>query len=110
MTASQSSTLQMSEIPLLKIREMPHEQRPREKLAKHGFSALSDPELIALLLDSGIKGKNVVEVGRELLKKYGSLTGISRCTASELRKVRGIGPVKASHLEAAFQLGRRLVR
>ena len=64
----------------LKIREMPQEERPREKLAAHGASALSDPELIAILLRTGIVGKNAVEVGRELLKKYGSLRGLSRCS------------------------------
>jgi len=54
--------------PTLKIREMPQEERPREKLAARGASALTDPELIAILLRTGITGKNAVEVGRDLLK------------------------------------------
>jgi DNA repair protein RadC len=94
----------------LKIREMPPDERPREKLAKHGASALTDPELLAILLRTGVSGKNVVEVGRELLKRYGSLEGLSRCTVDELSAIRGIGPAKALHLVAAFGLGKRLAQ
>ncbi len=63
----------------LKIREMPREERPREKLAARGASALSDPELIAILLRTGVPGANAIEVARELLNEYGSLRGLSRC-------------------------------
>ncbi len=92
----------------LKIREMPQDQRPREKLLVHGVSALSDPELIAILLRTGLRGANAVEVGRQLLEKYKSLTGISRCSVNELRKIPGIGQTKALELVAAFGLGQRL--
>jgi DNA repair protein RadC len=88
----------------LKIREMPQNERPREKLAAHGASALTDPELIAILLRTGVEGKNAVEVGRELLEKYGSLTGLSRCTIDELSKIRGVGSTKALQLVAPFKL------
>src|SRR5436853_7728728 len=94
----------------VKIREMPQEERPREKLAAHGASALTDPELIAILLRTGVAGKNAVEVGRELLKKHGSLRGLSRCTVDELRKIRGVGFTKAVQLAAAFDLGRRIAQ
>jgi DNA repair protein RadC len=87
---------------------MPLEERPREKLAKHGPAALTDPELIAILLRTGVAGKNAVEVARELLEKYGSLTGLSRCTRDELSKIRGVGPTKAVQLVAAFTLGQRM--
>ena len=83
----------------LKIREMPREERPREKLVAHGTSALTDPELIAILLRTGVPGANAIEVARKLLKDYGSLAGI-----------RGIGPAKAVQLVAAFGLGQRLAR
>src|SRR5438105_15537190 len=86
---------------------MPQEGRPREKLAAHGASALTDPELIAILLRTGMTGKNAVEVGRELLKEYGSLRGLSRCTVDELKKIRGIGFAEAVQLAAAFDLGDR---
>ena len=94
----------------VKIREMPQEERPREKLAAHGASTLTDPELIAILLRTGMTGKNAVEVGRDLLKEYGSLRGLSRCTVDELKKVRGVGFTKAVQLAAAFDLGNRLAR
>jgi len=93
-----------------KIREMPEDERPREKLARRGPGALNDSELIAILLRTGIKGANAIEVGRELLKKYGSLRGLSRCSVDELRKVPGVGPTKAVQLAAAFDLGNRLAR
>jgi len=94
----------------LKIREMPQDERPREKLLARGVSALSDPELIAILLRTGLRGANAVEVGRQLLEKYKSLTGISRCSVKELRKIPGIGQTKALELVAAFGLGERLAR
>src|SRR5207302_9961046 len=94
----------------LKIREMPQEERPRENLAAHGASALSDAELVAILLRTGVTGKNVVDLARELLQKFGSFTELSRCSIDELKKIRGIKRDKALHLVAAFQLGQRLTR
>jgi DNA repair protein RadC len=94
----------------LKIREMPQDERPREKLATHGAAALTDPELIAILLRTGVVGKNVVDVARELLQKYGSLGELSRCSVDELSKIRGVGFAKAVQLVAAFGLGQRLAR
>src|SRR5437764_13894065 len=94
----------------LKIHQMPREERPREKLAAHGPSALSNPELIAILLRTGVVGANAIEVGRELLEKYGSLGGLSRCSVDELAKVRGVGFTKAVQLAAASGMGQRLAR
>jgi DNA repair protein RadC len=94
----------------LKIREMPQDERPREKLAANGPAALSDPELIAILLRTGIAGANAIEVARELLKQFGSLSGLSRCNVDELAKIRGVGFAKAVQLVAAFGLGQRLAR
>ncbi len=94
----------------LKIREMPQDVRPREKLAAHGAAVLTDPELIAILLRTGIPGANAIEVARKLLKGYGSLSGLSRCTVDELSKMRGVGFAKAVQLVAAFGLGQRLAR
>ena len=97
-----------SRVPSLKISEMPEGERPREKLLARGANALIDPELIALLLGTGVPGANAIAVARQLLEKYKSLSGLSRCTVDELREIRGIGEAKAIHLVAAFQLGRRL--
>jgi DNA repair protein RadC len=97
-------------MPQLNIREMPEDERPREKLAAHGAAALTDPELIAILLRTGVAGKNVFEVARHLLKEFGSLGGLSRCTVDELGRIRGVGFAKAVQLVAAFGLGQRLAR
>jgi DNA repair protein RadC len=94
----------------LKIREMPQDERPREKLAAHGADALTDPELIAILLRTGIPGANAIELARKLLKDYGSLSGLSRCSVHELAPRPGIGLAKATQLVAAFGLGQRLAR
>ena len=97
-------------MPHLKIQEMSDDERPREKLAAHGAQALSDAELIAILLRTGVSGANAVEVARQLLEKYGSLTGLSRCSLDELSKIKGVKFTKAVQLVAAFGLGDRLAR
>ena len=94
----------------LTIREMPADERPREKLLAHGVSALSNAELIGILLRTGRVGANVVDVARELIQKYGSLRELSRCSVDELSQIPGIKKDKAAHVAAAFALGERLAR
>ena len=94
-------------MPQLKIREMPQDERPREKLLARGADALSNAELIAILLRTGRRGMNVVDVARELLYKYKSFAELSRCSVKELSEIKGIGPAKALELVAAFNLGKR---
>ena len=94
----------------LKIRELPEDERPREKLASRGPDALTNAELIAILLRTGVPGTNVVEVARQLLSEYKSLTELSRCSVEQLAEIKGIGPTKAQELVAAFNLGARLAR
>ncbi|HEY4282262.1 MAG TPA: DNA repair protein RadC [Chthoniobacterales bacterium] len=94
----------------LTIREMPADERPREKLLAHGVNALSDAELIGILLRTGRVGANVVDVARELIQKYGSLRELSRCSVHELSQISGIKKDKAAHVAAAFGLGERLAR
>ena len=79
-----------------KIREMPQSERPREKLLGRGAAALTDSELVAILLRTGLPGANAVEVARQLLERYGSLSGLSRCTVKEIASIRGIGAARAS--------------
>ena len=93
-----------------RIREMPEDERPREKLAAHGPSALSDAELIAILLRTGKIGANAIDVARDLLKRHGSLRELSRCSVDELARIAGVGFAKAVQLAAAFDLGNRLAR
>lgn len=95
---------------MLKIREMPQNDRPREKLMTRGASALTDAELLAILLRTGLPGANAVEVAAQLLERYGSLGALSRCTVEEISEIPGIGQAKGLHLVAAFQLGHRLAR
>lgn len=87
---------------------MPEDQRPRERLTRHGASALSDSELIAVLLRTGIQGANAVDVAQQLLAKHGSIAALSRCSVKQLATIKGVGPAKALHLVAAFGLGNRL--
>ncbi|HEY2800093.1 MAG TPA: DNA repair protein RadC [Chthoniobacterales bacterium] len=94
----------------LKIRELPVDDRPREKLASRGASALSDAELIAILLRTGVEGANAIEVARQLIEEYGSLGALSRCSVRELAKIKGVGAAKGAQLAAAFGLGHRLAR
>jgi len=92
------------------IHELPPEDRPREKLALRGADALSDSELIAILLRTGMQGANAIDVARQLLARFGSLGGLARCSVKELAGIKGIGPAKAVQLAAAFGLGARLAR
>lgn len=94
----------------LTIHELPEDERPREKLIALGAAGLSDSELIAILLRTGMKGASAIDIGRELVIKFGSLGGLARCSVPELAKVKGIGPAKAVQLAAAFGLASRLAR
>jgi DNA repair protein RadC len=93
----------------LRIRELPQDDRPREKLARHGGAALTDSELIAILLRTGMKGTNVIELARQLIAKFGTLAALQRASVRELR-MKGISLAKATQLAAAFELGNRLAR
>lgn len=95
----------------MKISEIPQSDRPREKLTNRGAGSLSDAELLAIFLRTGLRGKSAISLAEDLLREKGSLHGLSRCNASELSKVvSGIGPAKAAELCAAFELGKRLAR
>jgi DNA repair protein RadC len=91
----------------LKIRELPESERPRERLSRLGVGALSNAELIAILLRTGRRGANAVDLAQQLLERYKSLNGLARCSVAELAVVKGIGPAKAVQLAAAFGLAAR---
>jgi DNA repair protein RadC len=90
------------------IESWPEDDRPRERLYSNGPGALADAELLALQLGSGMRGRSAVDVAREVLATYGSLAEVASREVAELAEVRGIGPVKAARLVAAFELTRRL--
>jgi DNA repair protein RadC len=91
-----------------RIAELASSDRPRERLATLGAGVISNAELIAILLRSGIKGKNVLQMAQDLLVQYGGLDGLHKVQYDELCNHRGIGPAKAAQLKAAIELGRRL--
>lgn len=90
------------------IREVPPHDRPRERLERLGASALSDAELLAVLLRTGKKGMSAVDLGRKLVQRFGSLDGLARQSISEITKVEGIGKAKATLLKAAFAIHERV--
>jgi DNA repair protein RadC len=77
---------------------------------RHGADGLTNRELIAILLRTGVPGKNAVEVGGEILEKYKNLNGLSRISARELKNIRGVGLAKAVQLAAAFKLADRMAK
>ena len=94
----------------LRLKDQPPSQRPRERLVEHGPDALSHAELIAILLRTGLKGANAVEIGRQLLQKFGTLQVLARTSVDDLRSVKGIGRDKAVTLVAAFALARTMAK
>ena len=94
--------------PVYRIMDLHESERPRERLATLGPQALTNAELIGILLRVGVKGENAVMVGQRLLKKFGGLTGLHRAPFSDLKKQHGLGVAKAAHIKAAIELGRRL--
>ncbi len=93
----------------LLVREMPVEERPRERLLRTGSDSLSDAELVAILLRTGSRGRSVVDIARELLQQCGGITGLLGSCPRALRR-SGVGPAKAAALLAAVEVGRRLAR
>jgi len=92
----------------LRLKDQPASERPRERLVARGPDALTHAELIAILLRTGLPGVNVVQVGQNLLQKFGSLNALALASVDELRKIPGIGRDKAATLVAAFALARRM--
>jgi DNA repair protein RadC len=90
------------------VKDLPSDDRPREKLWLRGVNSLSDAELIAILLRTGKKGKSVLEIARELIHKEGNLAGLALKSVDALKKVSGIGNDKAATLAAAFEISRRI--
>ena len=89
------------------IAKWPEDERPRERLLARGAHALTDAELIAILLRIGVSGKNAIELGRELLAHFGSLQAMMSAPVSEWETIKGLGNAKIAQLQAALELGRR---
>ena len=91
-----------------RIREMPESDRPRERLKERGAVALSDAELIAILLRTGMKGTSAVQLAQQLIHDFISLDQLARAPMEAIAKTKGVGQTKAIQLKAAFELARRL--
>lgn len=98
------------EAPTHTIHAMHANERPRERLAHLGASVLSDAELLAILLRTGYRGVNVIDLAADALEQCGRLGGLARMPFRELSKLKGIGPAKAAELHACFELGRRVTQ
>jgi DNA repair protein RadC len=91
-----------------RLKDQPVSERPRERLVEQGANALSPAELIAILVRTGLHGTNAVEIGKQLIQKFGSLSAMAKASVDELCVVRGIGRDKAVTLVAAFTLGSKI--
>ena len=89
------------------LKDLPEDARPREKLLARGPGALSDAELLALLLRSGIPGKNALQMGQELVDTFGGIAGLLHTGHEALRSIKGLGPAKRAELVAVLELARR---
>ena len=89
------------------IKEWPEDERPRERLLKHGPHHLTTAELLAIVCRTGIKGRSAVDLGRDLLQTFGGLRGLSIADVEDLRDIKGLGKAKIAELQAALELGRR---
>jgi DNA repair protein RadC len=92
------------------ITDWPRAQRPRERLLAGGPALLSDAELIAVCLRSGTRGKNAVELARDLIGRFGGLSGLLACDLAALGHVKGMGDAKQAQLAAVLELARRCLR
>ena len=94
---------------MAKIKDIPKLERPREKLIKKGPKALKKEELLAIILRTGLKGKNAIQVANDILIKYGNKKFLL-ASYQELRNIKGVGPTKAAQILAAIELGSRLFK
>lgn len=91
----------------MKIHEMPIEGRPRERMEKHSPNALSDAELLAIILMKGHNNENVIDMSNKLIKTFG-LEKLKNCTLNELQRIKGVGKAKACQILAVFELNKRV--
>ena len=89
------------------LKDLPQDARPREKLLARGPGALSDTELLALLLRTGLPGKNALQMGQELVDTFGGIGGLLHTSADALKKIKGLGPAKRAEIVAVLELARR---
>ena len=89
------------------IQDWPQEKRPRERLIREGAAALSDAELLAIFLRTGVAGKDAVQLGAETMRHFGSLQKLFSASLTEFGAIKGLGPAKFTQLQAVMELARR---
>jgi DNA repair protein RadC len=94
----------------LTLRDVPSEDRPRERMLQHGASALSNAELLAILLRTGTFAESAVRLAQRILNECGGLRSLVDMTKDQLTEIKGIGNAKALQIQASIELGRRLAR
>lgn len=92
------------------LRDIPQEERPRERMMQYGASALSHAELLAILLRTGTKSESAVHVANRMLQQLGNLRYLVDMSVDEMTQIKGVGPAKALQLKAGIELGRRLAK
>ncbi len=91
------------------IKDLPVDERPRERLERAGEGALSTTELLAIILRTGVGGENVLDMARRLLSRFDGLPGLARASFAELEAERGLGKAKTAQIKAALEVGRRIL-
>lgn len=91
------------------INEWPEDQRPRERLIKFGAPVLSDAELLAVFLRTGVAGKSAVDLGRDMIAQFGSLSGLFAAGIDEFSAIHGLGSAKYAQLQAVLELAKRAI-
>ena len=89
------------------INTWPEDDRPREKLLKKGAQALSNSELLAILLRTGVKGASAIDLARRIMDKFGTFRNMSHTDMREWKEFKGLGPAKIAQIQAALEIGRR---
>jgi DNA repair protein RadC len=91
----------------MSLKDLPAEMRPREKLLARGGAALSDVELLALLLRTGLPGRGVFDLATQVLQGFGGFAGLLRAEAADLKRIKGLGPAKRAEIAAVLEIARR---
>ena len=89
------------------IKTWPEDDRPREKLLKKGAGALSNSELLAILLRTGTNGTSAIDLARKILKKFSTFRNMAHTDARDWKEFKGLGGAKIAHIQAALEIGRR---
>jgi DNA repair protein RadC len=92
------------------IKEWPEEERPRERLLKHGATGMSDAQLLAIILRTGGQNKSAMDMAIELIDKFGGVSNMEQASLTEYCSIKGLGKAKAAQIKAALELGRRMLQ